>query len=141
MGNSNYLNPTFNREGAGVAGHLLEQPMKNQKKHDIKIPVSEQIESAIRREALSKWNGSKTIVATNLVLYGMDNLSHYPEIEYEDGPYCLHVKLEHDLYMRLGELATEWKVSMRKAAHRVFIEAAKKEQIIGHEEMAIGGIE
>ena len=141
MGDKDFLNPSFNREVVNIPSHLTAPVKKtNKKKHDIKIPVNDEVEAIIRREAINCFSGSKTVIATQLVLFGMDHLMHFPEVPYEDGPFCLHVKLEHEQYVRLGVYATSWNVSMRKAAHRVFIAAAKKKQLVGHAELTRGAV-
>lgn len=108
----------------------LRKTNKN-KKHDIKIPVSEKLDSIIRREAVRSWNGSKTTICTDIFLFGLQRLYVYPEVKYADGPITVHVKVEHDVYVKLGEYAAAWRCSMRQAAHRIFMEAIKKKQIGG----------
>jgi len=129
-----HINPilTSNKKtSSSSASSSAPRKVNRNKKHDIKIPVNEPLESMIRREALRRLGGSKTSVSTELFMYGLDNLFVYPEVEYRDGPITVHIKIEEPVYQRLAEYATKWKCSMRQAAHRVFMEAVKKRQLGG----------
>lgn len=113
-----------------------EQPqqrkVRSDKLHDIKIPVNEAIDHKLRIESRRSWNGSKTALGTDILLFGLEQVFVYPEVTYKDGPYTVHCKVDHDIYQQIGSLAAEWKCSVRKAAHRVFIEAYKKMQLGGY---------
>lgn len=127
------INPIFSqskRSSSSVSSSTPRKINKN-KKHDIKIPINEHLESILRRESLRRVGGSKTSISTELFMFGLDNLFVYPEIEYRDGPITVHVKIEEPVYQRLADFATEWKCSMRQAAHRVFMEAVRKKQLGG----------
>lgn len=132
MGKGNHLNPILSPQKKSSSS-LPSEPRKinKNKKHDIKIPVSEPLESVIRREANKNWGGSKTVVSTELFLFGLEHLHVYPEVNYQDVPFTVHVKIEHDIYEKLGGHASEWRCSMRQAAHRIFMEAVKKKQLGG----------
>ena len=136
MGKGKYINPILTNTKNQKEGGSVPKPRKvnSNKLHDIKIPVSENLDLAIRREAYKKWDGSKTAISTEVFLYGLYNLFYYPEVIYKDGPTTVHVKIDHDTYMKVGEYASTWKCSIRKAAHRIFIESAKKQQLAGVKE-------
>lgn len=135
MGEGMNLNPIVAAGKKKKPSSHSQEPRKvnRNKKHDIKIPVHEKLEAVIRREALRKWNGSKTTISTDIFLFGLQNIHVYPEVKYQDGPITVHVKVEHEVYMKLGEYAAVWRCSMRQAAHRIFMEAIKKRQLGGIE--------
>lgn len=136
--NKEYLNPMKGSIRSSTTQSVSDnkQPVKERKihrnkKHDIKVPVTESMDSIIREEASKRWGGSKTTVSTELVLFALDELFVFPDVEYCDGPLTVHVKVEHDDYMRIGQYAAKWKLSMRQATHRLFLEAYKKKQLGG----------
>ena len=132
MGEGRYINPIITDRGRKVSGQQQgARKVNSNKLHDIKVPVTLKLDETIRREAYKHWNGSKTAISTELFLFGLNNLFHYPEVIYKDGPVTVHVKINHDTYKRLGDYASIWKCSMRQAAHRVFMEAVKKKQLGG----------
>lgn len=132
MGKGSNLNPILSSQKKSSSSRPSEpRKINKNKKHDIKIPVSEKLESVLRREAVRYWGGSKTLISTEIFLFGMDYLHVYPEVEYQDGPITVHVKIEHDVYIKLGALASDWRCSQRQAAHRIFLEAINKKQLGG----------
>lgn len=130
MGNSNNLNPMFNRKRKQESD---PQPRKvrSDKLHDIKIPITELMDTKLRLESRRFWNGSKTSLGTEILIFGLKEVFVYPDVTYSDSPFTVHAKVDHDTYQQLGELAARWKCSARKAAHRVFMEAYKKKQLGG----------
>lgn len=128
MEKGSYINPILSPNKKNTSG---ERKIRSDKLHDIKIPVTEQIDYVIRRNAKLSWNGSKTSLGTDLVLFALDNLFVYPDVTYKDGPHIVHIKVNHDTYQIIGEYASEWKCSIRKAAHRIFIAAYHKMQLGG----------
>ena len=132
MGKGTHINPILSSTKKSSSS-LPSAPRKvnKNKKHDIRIPVSEELESVLRREAIKYTEGSKTKISTQLFLFGLKYLHHYPAIKYEDGPIIVHVKVEQEVYEELGEYAAEWRLSMRQAAHRIFMEALNKKQLKG----------
>ena len=105
--------------------------VRSDKLHDIKIPVTEHSDMILRRESQKYWNGSKTALGTDILLFGLENIFVYPDVSYQEQPYTVHCKVDHESYQKLGEYAAAWKCSVRKAAHRIFLEACKKKQIGG----------
>ena len=89
------------------------------------------MDTILRRESRHFWNGSKTALGTEILMFGMQNIIIYPDVTYSDSPYTVHAKVNHETYQQLGDLAARWKCSARKAAHRVFMEAFKKKQLGG----------
>lgn len=128
MGKRSYINPVLSTNKKNQSG---ERKIRSDKLHDIKIPVTEKMDYIIRRNAKLSWNGSKTSLGTELVIFALDNLFIYPDVTYQDSPYIVHVKVNHETYQRIGEYASEWKCSIRKAAHRIFIAAYHKKQLGG----------
>ena len=108
-----------------------KRKVRSDKLHDIKIPVTENIDLTLRRESRRYWNGSKTAIGTDILLFGLEYILVYPDVSYKDLPYTVHCKVDHDTYQKIGEYATIWKCSVRKAAHRIFLEAYKKRQLGG----------
>jgi hypothetical protein len=130
MGKELNLNPILNNPKK-KREEPQQRKIRSDKLHDIKIPVSEQMDTIIRRESRRFWNGSKTALGTEILLYGMQNIFIYPDVTYQDSPYTVHCKVDHEVYQKLGHLSDEWKCSIRKAAHRIFMEAIKKKQLGG----------
>lgn len=108
-----------------------KRKIRSDKLHDIKIPVTDLMETILLRESRKQWKGSKTTIGTELLIFGLENLFNYPDVTYNDLPSTVHCKVNHETYQRIGEHAAEWKCSIRKAAHRIFMEAYKKKQLGG----------
>lgn len=135
---NNYLNPMKGSSRSSKAASVsevnppaAERKINKNKKHDIRVPVTASMDSIIREEASRRWGGSKTTVSTELALFALNELFVYPPVEYSDGPLIVHVKVDHEDYIRIGKYAAEWKVSIRQATHRLFMEAFKKKQLGG----------
>ena len=45
-----------------------KRKVRSDKLHDIKIPVTENIDLTLRRESRRYWNGSKTAIGTDILL-------------------------------------------------------------------------
>jgi hypothetical protein len=131
MGKGNYLNPSLTSTRK-VNSETAPRKVRKDKLHDIKIPVTEEMDLTIRRESRKHWGGSKTALGTELFIFGLENIFNYPEIPYQDSPFTIHVKVDHDTYQTIGTYADKWRYrSIRMAAHRIFIEACKKKQLGG----------
>ncbi len=130
MRKDNHLNPVLHQS---KKNHQDSQKRKvrTDKLHDIKIPVSDLTDLTIRRESRKHWNGSKTALGTEILLFGLHYLFVYPDVTYNDLPHTIHCKVDHETFQKIGEYAAEWKCSIRKAAHRIFVEAYKKKQLGG----------
>jgi hypothetical protein len=131
MGKNNYLNPALTSTRK-VKSESAPRKVRKDKLHDIKIPVTEEMDLIIRREARKFWAGSKTSLGTELLVFGLENIFVYPEVPYQDSPFTVHVKVDHDLYQKIGDYADKWRYrSVRMAAHRIIMEAYKKKQMSG----------
>jgi hypothetical protein len=130
MGKETHLNPILSNPQKRYK-EPQQRKVCSDKLHDIKIPVSETVDTILRREARRYWNGSKTSLGTEIVLFGLQQIFVYPDVTYKDSPFTVHCKVDQEVYQKLGDLATEWKCSVRKAAHRVFMESFKKKQLGG----------
>ncbi|MGX2958066.1 hypothetical protein JNUCC23_02085 [Peribacillus sp. JNUCC 23] len=130
MGKDKHINPSLSpsRNSSTVTS---KRKVRSDKLHDIKIPIHEGVDLILRRESRRHWNGSKTSLGTDILLFGLEEIFIYPDVSYQDGPFTVHCKVNHDTYQRIGKYADEWKCSMRKAAHRIFTEAYKKKQLGG----------
>lgn len=130
MGKETHLNPILS-----TPQKRYEKPqqrkIRSDKLHDIKIPVTETVDTIMRRESRRYWNGSKTSLGTEILMFGLQQVLVYPDVTYKDSPFTVHCKVDHEVYQKIGDLAAEWKCSARKAAHRVFMEAFKKKQLGG----------
>lgn len=113
----------------------IDEPKKRKtrsdKLHDIKIPINETTDLILRRESRRYWNGSKTALGTEILTFGLEHIFVYPDVTYKDQANTVHCKVDNKTYLRIGDYAAEWKCSVRKAAHRIFIEAYKKKQLGG----------
>jgi hypothetical protein len=130
MGKETHLNPILSNPQKRYM-EPKQRKVRSDKLHDIKIPVSETVDTILRREARRYWNGSKTSLGTEIVLFGLQQIFVYPDVTYKDSPFTVHCKVDQEVYQKLGDLATGWKCSVRKAAHRVFMESFKKKQLGG----------
>lgn len=108
-----------------------QRKIRSDKLHDIKIPIKEPVDALLRRESRRYWNASKTALGTDILIFGLEQIFVYPDVTYEDSPFTVHCKVNHEIYQKIGHYATEWKCSVRKAAHRIFLEAYKKKQMGG----------
>lgn len=130
MGKNHHLNPILTTSRMRADGKARK--INSNKLHDIKIPVSENLEQIIRKESRKCWGGSKTSLGTELLMFGLEHLFYYPDVEYQDGPFTVHIKVNHEIYQRIGEYQDQWRCrSIKQAAHRIFMEAVKKKQLGG----------
>ena len=114
-----YLNPMLNE---------VQRPKEVKracpnKKHDVKIPLPEQIDYMLRLHSRKGFGGSKTAFGTHLFLEGLDHMSEYQEFHYNDESIMTHLKISQEAYERLSVYSADWKVSQRRAAHRIFMNA------------------
>jgi hypothetical protein len=131
MGKKNHINPIL-LPSQRKKNEQVTRKVRKDKLHDIKIPITETMDMILRREARKYWDGSKTSVGTDLITFGMEQMFIFPEVNYQDRPHTCHVKVDHEMYQRIGQLADKWKCrSIRQAAHRIFMEAFKKKQLGG----------
>lgn len=125
-----YINDFLSNK-KNVSQEPQQRKVRSDKLHDIKIPVPEIVDTTIRKESRRAWNGSKTALGTDILTFGLEQIFVYPEVNYQDGPFTVHCKVDHETFQRIGDHAAEWKCSVRKAAHRIFMEAYKKRQLGG----------
>jgi hypothetical protein len=130
MGKVNHLNPVLSSSNKKMI-ETQKRKVRSDKLHDIKIPVEESVDMILRKESRRYWNGSKTAFGTEILLFGLTQVLVYPDVTYMDQPYTVHCKVDHETYQKIGEYADVWKCSVRKAAHRIFVEAYKKRQLGG----------
>lgn len=126
-----YLNPMLN-EVKRPKERKKASPLK---KHDIKIPLPEQIDYMLRLHSRKGFSGSKTALGTHLFLQGLNYMFEYLEFPYEDESIMTHIKISQADYERLSVYSSEWKVSQRKAAHRIFMNAYIREFGAGTHEL------
>ena len=131
MGKEQYINPGLSSTPKKGNEPTKQRKTRSDKLHDIKIPVTENMDLTLRRESRRNWNSSKTALSTEILLFGLDQLFVYPEVPYEDLPLIVHCRVNNAVYQRIGEHADKWNCSIRKAAHRIFMEAYKKKQFGG----------
>ena len=130
MGKDKHLNPILSNSRSKNQ-EPQKRKIRSDKLHDIKIPITESIDLTLRRESYKYWNGSKTALGTEIVIFGLENLFVFPDVTYQDGASTVHCKVDHETYQKIGLYAAKWKCSIRKAAHRIFCEAYKKKQLGG----------
>ena len=126
-----YLNPILNE----IKKPKDVKKVNSLKKHDIKIPLPEQIDYMLRLHSRKGFSGSKTALGTHLFLQGLNYIFEYREIPYEDGSIMTHIKIPQIDYERLSVYSSKWKVSQRKAAHRIFMNAYLREFGAGGNEL------
>ncbi|MBT2719167.1 hypothetical protein [Bacillus sp. ISL-57] len=130
MGKVNHLNPVLSSSKKKMI-EPQKRKVRSDKLHDIKIPVDERVDMILRRESRRYWNGSKTALGTEILLFGLEEVLVYPDVTYTDQNYTVHCKVNHETYQKIGDYAAVWKCSVRKAAHRIFVEAYNKKQLGG----------
>ncbi|MFJ7747465.1 hypothetical protein [Peribacillus sp. NPDC097295] len=130
MRKDKHLNPVLNKKKK-EGQEQQKRKVRTDKLHDIKIPVTDSMDFFIRRESRRHWNGSKTALGTEILLFGLDQVFVYPDVTYNDLPNTIHCKVDHEVFQKIGEYAADWRCSIRKAAHRIFVEAYKKKQLGG----------
>ncbi|WP_057915844.1 hypothetical protein [Peribacillus muralis] len=130
MGKVKHLNPVLSSSNKKMI-ETQKRKVRSDKLHDIKVPVDESVDMVLRKESRRYWNGSKTAFGTEILLFGLTQVLVYPDVNYTDQPYTVHCKVDHDTYQKIGDYADVWKCSIRKAAHRIFVEAYKKKQLGG----------
>lgn len=130
MGKNKHINPSLSPSN-DRSSKIPIRKIRSDKLHDIKIPINEPMDVILRRESRRYWNGSKTSIGTEILIFGIEQLFIYPDVNYQDEPFTVHAKVNHETYQKIGHYATDWKCSIRKAAHRIFMEAYKKKQLGG----------
>jgi len=138
VGKNEHLNPILysSKKKQQPNERKIRRKIRKDKLHDIKIPINENIDLTLRRESRKFWNGSKTALGTEIFLYGLNHLFQYPDVDYKDSPMTVHIKVDHATFQRIGEYSTKWRCSIRKATHRIFMEAyLKKYGGISNEEV------
>ena len=130
MGKSKYLNPILSTPKKNYQ-EPKKRKIRSDKLHDIKIPITEHMDLILRRESRRYWHGSKTALGTEILMFGLEQIFVYPDVTYQDQPHTVHCKVDHVTYQKIGDYADKWKCSVRKAAHRIFIEAYLKKQLGG----------
>ena len=136
MGKEQHLNPILSTPRKRYQ-EPKKRKIRSDKLHDIKIPITESVDLALRRESYRDWGGSKTALGTELLLFGLKEIVVYPEVSYKDKPFSVHCKVDQETYEEIGMWAAKWRVSARRAAHRIFCEAFKKKQLGGVTDEAI----
>lgn len=98
------------------------------KKHDIRIPlVSEDLWKIISNQSRAKGE-TMTVFATKLVEKGINHYSQFDEFPYADNQLIVHVKVDQQTYLLIGNLADEWgHGSVRRATHRIFYSMLRRE--------------
>ncbi len=128
------LNPMFNAPTKPKPIYEVKEkrPRKTRcdKKHDIKVPVTEIQKMKIRLQAHRKGLRA-TPYSSNLVIEGLKRefITDIGEFTpYKDTHDYVHVKLLPYHYEKIVELAIKWGVSERRAAHRILLFMVKWEE-------------
>ena len=118
-----YLNPGLNE----IKNPKEVKRPSPRKRHDIKIPLPEQIDYMLRLHSRKGFSGSKTALGTHLFLQGLHHIVEYRDFPYDDESIMTHLKISQEDYERLSVYSSDWKVSQRRAAHRIFMNAYIRE--------------
>ena len=118
-----YLNPGLNE----IKNPKEVKRPSPRKLHDIKIPLPEQIDYMLRLHSRKGFSGSKTALGTHLFLQGLHCIVEYRDFPYDDESIMTHLKISQEDYERLSVYSSDWKVSQRRAAHRIFMNAYIRE--------------
>lgn len=127
------LNPSLNRgkraKNTARPSAPASTPRKPRidKKHDIKIPLSYEMEYLIRTKGREN-RKTKTQYSTSLLEKALSRSYVYPEVPYEDSEITTHAKVSRETYLIIGNLADQWgHGSVRRAAHRILMEMIRIE--------------
>ena len=77
----------------------------------------------LRLHSRKGFGGSKTAFGTHLFLEGLNHIASYQDFQYSDDSLMTHIKILQEDYERLSVYSAEWKISQRRAAHRIFMNA------------------
>ncbi|WP_157930357.1 hypothetical protein [Mycobacteroides abscessus] len=126
------LNPSLNQKKKSQTTARPSTPSaprkpRIDKKHDIKIPLSYEIEYLIRTKSRARGK-SKTAYSTELLEQALTRSYVFPEVPYEDSDISTHAKVSKETYLIIGNYADKWgHGSVRKAAHRILMEMIRIE--------------
>ncbi|UNL87454.1 hypothetical protein [Priestia koreensis] len=108
----------------------IDQPRKrrNDKKHDIRVPVSDAIKSYIKSESFEY--DSVTQYCTHLVEKGLKAGVNFPPSHYVNYDDVVHVKVSQEMYKLIFDKQLEWdQRSIRQATHRILMGMLKAEGV------------
>lgn len=128
------LNPMFEnqKQRNNQASYVRKKPSghrqtRSDKKHDIRVPVSQKQKQTIHAMKISSSvnshsDVSMTNIATSLVKQGIERRYPTQPIPYVNYDEVVHVKLPNDQYRDLLLMCNEWNyTSARRGAHRILI--------------------
>ena len=139
-GERKHLNSLFLAEPVVKPPKLIETPVqivddhekkpakrkpRSDKIKDVKFPVTPELRAILRQKAkelnVAKRNEtiSNTRILTEAVYQARLFPDRFPEIVYVDTGQYMHAKPTQAIYDLVEELAFQWNVSIRRAAHRL----------------------
>lgn len=111
------LNPILNKEN--VKKRRSNRKVRSDKKHDIKVYVSEENYTYLTDKA-SSLGISVTELVSNAVYVMLRRGYDYKTFKYEITEYMVHMRLTNQDYQTLCNYAVEWKTkNVRKAATNI----------------------
>ncbi|QKE76121.1 hypothetical protein HPK19_25295 (plasmid) [Arthrobacter citreus] len=100
---------------------------RSDKKKDIRILLKPEIKQLIKKLSF-QYNTYPTILTTDILTEALYRIREFDEVEYPIGSKHLVVaKLDKETFKILQGYCVEWDCSIRKAAHRVFVNSLRKE--------------
>ncbi|MFB7141991.1 hypothetical protein ACFCYN_20255 [Gottfriedia sp. NPDC056225] len=129
------FNPMFNESKKGNNHTIPAKPQQVKKvrkercdkKKDIRILLKPEIKQLIKKLSY-QYNTYPTILTTDILTEALYRIKEFDEVEYPIGSKHLVVaKLDKETFKILQGYCVEWDCSIRKAAHRVFVNSLRKE--------------
>ena len=118
-----HLNPMLHQKRRSGS-----RKVRSDKKHDIKIPVTQEEKEFIIMASIGRGE-SETVYCTQLLQSALEQNSNFDEVRYVNHEQTVHVKLGQDFYGMVSYYAASWHCrSIRKAAHRIFMQSLRLER-------------
>ncbi|MEH7451465.1 hypothetical protein [Gottfriedia acidiceleris] len=129
------FNPMFNEQKDHLNKNEPTQPQqekkvrkeRSDKKKDIRILLKPEVKQLIKKLSF-QYNTYPTILTTDIVTEALYRIKEFDEVEYPiESKHLVVAKLDKETFKILQGYCVEWDCSIRKAAHRVFVNSLRKE--------------
>ncbi|PEL13999.1 hypothetical protein [Bacillus sp. AFS017336] len=129
------FNPMFNESKKGNDHIIPSKPQqvkkvrneRSDKKKDIRILLKPEMKQLIKKLSF-KYNTYPTILTTDILTEALYRIKEFDEVEYPiESKHLVVAKLDKETFEILQGYCVEWDCSIRKAAHRVFVNSLRKE--------------
>lgn len=105
----------------------IKRKIRSDKKKDVRILLMVETKKYIKKMAY-QYKTYPTILTTDILTEGLHRIKEFDDVEYPiDSEHKVVAKLDKDTFDILIGYSIEWDCSIRKAAHRVFMNILMKE--------------